>query len=198
MLFTVLVVILVVGMLPQVPLGNDLCPENESKLTDRIAVIIDPTDVLNTRQSRDAVSEVLRLIESAPEYTGISLYDVRFSSEPSFHVCKPRHHNSIGFIERLYVNRDFVERDYKEKFHDPLLNKLDSLLTGAGSDQSPIIKTLQDISVDAFGSISDELSRQVIIVSDMVQHSDDWSFFRDPLDFQSTFRPSKLSNYEGS
>ena len=181
----VLVVTVVIGMLPQVRLGDDLCPENESKLTDRIAVIIDPTDVLNTRQSRDAVSEVLRLIEIAPEHTGISLYDVRSSSEPIFHVCKPRHHNSIGLFKSFYINKDFVERDYKERFQSPLLNKLDSLLTGAGSNQSPIIKTLQNISVDAFGSISDERPRQVIIVSDMVQHSDDWSFFRDPLDFRA-------------
>ena len=183
---SVLVVILVVEwLLRPVPVGDDLCPENDSEQADRIAVIIDPTDVLNIRQSRDAISEVFRLIESTPEYAGISLYDVRFSSEPSFHVCKPRHHDSIGPIESLYINKNVAERVYTEKFHDPLLNKLDSLLTGAGSDQSPIIKTLQDISVDAFGSVSDELPRQVFIVSDMVQHSDDWSFFRDPLDFKA-------------
>lgn len=184
----VLAMILVIGLRPSVELGDDLCPVDEKKMTDRIAIIIDPTDTLNTRQSSDAVSEVLRLIESAPQFAEISLHEVHSSDNTSFRICKPAHHDSIGFFEQLYVNQDFVERDYTENFKDPLLVKLEDLLTETGSSESPIIRTIQTISIDAFGSFNGVGQRQVIIVSDMVQHSDDWSFFRDPLDFDALSR----------
>ena len=181
----VLAAILLIGIRPPIQIGHDLCPEDESNLANRIAIIIDPTDILNTRQVRDAVSEIVRLIESAPEYSEISLYDVRSSIRPSFHICKPRHPNSISVLQALYINKDFVEQDYEEKFRKPFLNKLDSLLVGMSSNQSPIIKTLQNVSVDAFGSIDEKRPRQVIILSDMFQNSNDWSFFRDPIDFKA-------------
>lgn len=167
-------------------------PDPESVLTDRIAVLIDPTDTLNVRQSRDAVLEVLRLIESAPEYAEISLYqvsgDVQFSIQRNFHVRKPHHPDSIGWFKSLSVNKKIIARNYEEEFKTPLSENLGGLLTGMGARQSPIIKTLQNISIDAFGSFSGVGRRQLIIVSDMVQHSDDWSFFRDPANFEAFLR----------
>ena len=82
-------------------------------------------------------------------------------------------------------NPDIARRRYEEEFLGPLDEHLAELLAGPGALASPILKTVQAMAVDAFQPPDFRLPRQLIIVSDMVQHSEDWSFFRDPLDFSA-------------
>ena len=166
-----------------------LCPENESDLTGWIAVALDPSDSLHYTQQVSARTQVLRELETVPEYTEIRLYelsrDERQPARMEFRICAPAHPDQIGWFEGLRRNPDIARRRYEEDFIAPLEQHLQGVLAGAGSMTSPILKTVQDMAVDAFQPPDSRLPRQLIIVSDMVQHSEDWSFFRDPVDFMA-------------
>ncbi len=166
-----------------------LCPENASDLTGQIAVALDPSDSLHYTQQVSARTRVLRALETAPEYTEIRLYqlswDERQPARMEFRICAPAHPDQIGWFEGLSKNRDIARRRYEEDFIAPLDQRLQGLLAGAGSMTSPILKTVQDVAVDAFQPPDSRLSQQLILVSDMVQHSEDMSFFRDPVDFMT-------------
>ena len=168
-------------------LDAELCPENASDLTGQIAVALDPSDSLHYTQQVSARTQVLREIKTAPEYTEIRLYelsrDERQPARMEFRICAPAHPDQIGWFEGLRKNRDIARRRYEKDFIAPLEQRLQGLLAGSGSMTSPILKTVQDMAVDAFQPPDSRLSRQLILVSDMVQHSEDWSFFRDPVDF---------------
>ena len=168
-------------------LDDALCPENERDLAGQIAVAIDPSDSLHYTQQADARAKVLRLLEAADEYTEIQLYELsRDERQPAlmvFRICTTARPDQIGWFEGLRKNREIARRRYEEEFIGPLGLHLDELLSGPGSMASPILKTVQDMAVDAFQSTDSRLPRRLVIVSDMVQHSEDMSFFRDPVDF---------------
>ena len=183
----ILVVILVFSQLSAPPdLDAAFCPENQSDLAGQIAVALDPSDSLHYTQQADARARVLRELEAVPEYTEIRLYrlsrDERQPARMEFRICTPTHPDRVT---RWGGNPDIARRRYEEEFLGPLDEHLAELLAGSGALASPILKTVQDMAVDAFQPPDFRLPRQLIIVSDMVQHSEDWSFFRDPLDFSA-------------
>ena len=186
-LFVALLVVVSL-MTKSITLDANLCPEDSEALTGQIAVVLDPTDSLTSSQMADAMAKLLPLLESAPEYTKISLFNLSENEfEPThnaFHVCMPLNPDRIRGLKTLYINRRLAEGQFEEDFRGPLGAKVESLLSGGGATASPLLKAIQHVSVDpAFQSTDSTAPRQIIFVSDMVQHSDDLSFFRDPIDF---------------
>lgn len=186
-------------------LDPNLCPEKESDVAGQIAIVLDPSDSLDYTQRADARARVLGQIEATREYTEIQLYelsrDERQPPQMKFRVCAPEHPDQINWFERLRKNRDIARRRYEEEFIEPLARHLDELLAGPDALASPILKTIQDVTVDAFQPPDSRLPRQLILVSDMVQHSADMSFFEDPIDFrlmgQSSDYPTMQVDLEG-
>ncbi len=162
---------------------DDLCPDKRH-LTGQIAIVLDPSDSLHYTQRAAARDRILHFMESVPQYTDIKLYALleneRERSNVEFRVCVPGDPDDTNpWIENPEIER----RRYKEKFRDPLDQHLEELLGGSGALASPILKTIQDVAVDAFPPTDPPLPRQLILVSDMVQHSSDMSFFEGSLDF---------------
>ena len=202
-----LIVYLVYGYFSAPPnLDDMLCPENTTDyLTGQIAIVLDSSDSLDYTQRTDARARVLRQLEAAPEYTEIQLYelsrDERQPARMEFRVCAPENPNKINWFDRLRKNRRIAKQQYEEEFIEPLESHLDELLAGPDALASPILKTIQDVAVDAFQPPDSRLPRQLILVSDMVQHSADMSFFEDPIDFrllgQSPDYPTMQVDLEG-
>ena len=186
---TVVVVVAVVAVVVRSQLSAapdidaELCPD-ERYLAGRIAIVLDPSDSLHYTQQADARDRILHFAESAPEYTEIRLYvlseNERQRSSVRFRVCAPADPDQVG---RFRGNPEMARRQYDEDFRDPLDRHLEELLAGPGALASPILKTIQDVAVDAFPPTDSPLPRQLVLVSDMVQHSSDMSFFEGPIDF---------------
>lgn len=186
----VMVVILVVGGEPGPRRDSDLCREDR-EFAAQFAVLLDPSDALSSTQRRSAVPRLQQLLQSAPEDTEIRVYTVaaagRGQLEPMFRICAPLNPDSIGSFDPT-VTRGIAEREYSEAFVAPLRQRLDALLEVPADTVSPIVEAMQATAVDAFQPRTSTMRRQLVIVSDMVQHSRDLSFFREPPDFVALSR----------
>ena len=161
-------------------LDDDYCPEDQSYAA-QIAILLDPSDTLNAVQNRSVMSRLVGMIEeTAPTNTEIKVYSVgragRDVMSNDFRVCKPVHRDSVSW---LWGNPNLVEKRYEERFREPLYSVLSAQLDAPSDTISPIIKAIQAAIVDAMQPRNAQLPRQLFIVSDMIQNSDRFSFYRD-------------------
>lgn len=165
-------------------LDTDHCPE-ERHIAGQVAVLLDPSDALSGIQHLSAVPRLMEKLQTLPEFTEIKVYTVGRAGRQQnltheYRVCVLRHPDSIGPIERFWINRRIAARHYEERFVNPLRTVLDARLDVAGDTISPILEALQTVVVNAFQprGVSD-LPRHLFVVSDVVQNSSNLSFFSD-------------------
>ncbi len=170
-------------------LDDALCPENNSDWAGQTAIVLDPSDSLHYTQQIDARNRIVQHLETLSEYTEIRLYRLsragRRIAQMEFRICAPLHPDEIDWLQGLSRNRNIARQQYEEDFIEPLKRHLDEILSGPGALVSPILKTVQDVAVDAFQPPDAQFSRELVLISDMVQHSSDMSFFDDPVDFMT-------------
>jgi len=146
-----------------------LCPEDGP--VGHLAILIDTTDPISPAQLRAARARIARMIEAAPDFTRVSLATVAPAAAPVRSLCKPPSDASA-----LTANPRLVAERYEDEFLAPVTETLDGLLAVPEADSSPIIEALQAFLAAIPGF--DSGPRQVVLVSDLVQHSEIFSFYR--------------------
>lgn len=154
-----------------------LCPAKSGPAAG-LAVLLDLTDSLN-RVQLASLREVLdRRIDDAAPNTLIAVGAVRSDAEergPEFTSCKPM---EGGQANEFYENPGMIEKRYQKKFRQPLDAILAGMLNRRPADSSPIMESLQALLVGTPGFVDAKYPRRVIIVSDLLQHSAAFSFYR--------------------
>jgi len=99
------------------------------------------------------------------EYEGLSL--------PMFDKCRPQSEESVN---ELIENKQMIAKTYNELFMDELHIITENLNEKSDAYSSPILESLTDIS--SLYSIDKNLKlKNVILISDLLQHSKDFSFY---------------------
>ncbi len=182
----VLLTLVVLGQSQDAAKDDDHCLVGAQPAAQAV-VLLDPSDELSGVQQLSAAPRVIDALEGLPESAEIRVYAVaragRGDAAPEYRICKPRDPAGIGRLESLWVNRDLARRRYRREFLDPVEEALGALLGAAGDTASPIVEAIQTASVDAFQPRDAAIERHLLMVSDMVQHSADLSFFRETPDF---------------
>ena len=153
-----------------------LCPM--SGPTGVLVTVLDLSDPLSQLQANRLENELARRIEDAPEGTMISLGVVRSDIDTSgirFSMCRPR---GGWEANMLYQNRALIERRFTEGFQRPLSEALTALLEGEELPISPIIETMHQVVLDTQGYRSVDVSKSIVLVSDLYQNSGVHSFYR--------------------
>ena len=153
-----------------------LCPL--SGPTGVLVTVVDLSDPLSRLQANRLGNELARRIEDAPEGTMISLGVVRSDIDSSgirFSMCRPR---GGWEANMLYQNKALIERRFTEAFQRPLSEALTELLEGEELPISPIIETMHQVVLDTQGYRSVDVSKSIILVSDLYQNSGAHSFYR--------------------
>lgn len=152
-----------------------LCPETGP--AGQLAILLDTTDPVAPAQLRTARAQVERLVTEAPDFTRVSFATVSPEQgvrEESFRsLCKPPSDASA-----LTGNPRLVAERYDETFLDPVTAHLDALLAIPTAESSPIVEALAEFLAAIPGFRTGEGPREVVLVSDLVQHSDVLSFYR--------------------
>jgi len=148
------------------------------------AVIVDRTDELSPVQQASLLNHLRRIREETQQDHLLMLFAIGDSSkqmiEPVFAACKPP-----SGADPLIENPEFVRAQFEEKFSGPFQEAVNSLLMiGAPSAESPILETIQAASVLAFGGAKDEVPKQLIIASDMIQNTKGFSQYRGLSSFE--------------
>lgn len=188
----VLVFVLFLVLPPVVPpTGPANCPVDD-QFVAQLVILLDPSDTLNPVQRRATLPRLLQILGAAPEGAEIRVYTVgdagRGNTRPTFRICALLHPDSISSIGSLARDREIAADQYSSKFLRPLEEQLGALTNVAADTASPIIEAIQAAAVDAFEAGAPPIPRHLVIVSDMVQHSTNLSFYTTTPDFGTLAR----------
>ncbi|GAC1030995.1 hypothetical protein thsps21_18220 [Pseudomonas sp. No.21] len=174
------------------PKGPDrvtLCPA-EGPL-GHVVVLVDNTDPYSFIQ-REAFSQALRALsdEVVPEGYLLSVFSLGESFEnnakPLFERCNPG--TSAGKSE-MTANLKRIDLRYHESFKAPIEKLEDSLLSDTPAQYSPIFEMIQLASINGFRTQNVRGPRKLIIFSDMLPNTPEYSMFKgipDYNDFSKT------------
>lgn len=142
------------------------------------AILLDLTDPLSNTQQARLKTIIENEIASSSTDTMISLGIV--SEEPQrwgslFAKCKPATGEQAN---ALYENPSLIADRYQREFLIPISDKIGATLVGQAENQSPVMEALQSLIASTPDFTRARGQRKLVIVSDMLQHSDTLSFYR--------------------
>lgn len=161
------------------------CPV--SGATGMTAVIIDATDPISEITLTNLRNEFRREISqiSKGQYLRIaSLTGTPWELPTMFDGCNPGDGQEVD----IWTNNPQRRQErWEEAFGTPLEQLPESFGTVQTASQSPIMAAIQKMRNDLFDSdiAADNVSKRIIIVSDMIEHTDLYSQYRTGPDFEA-------------
>lgn len=170
-----------------------------------VAVLFDDTDPIDYTEQEETTNLLDTVADGLPRYAKISLYTVSSYNhkkiKPFFEICNP---GSEKEASSLTENTKLVRAKHK-KYKEILKNKIQELFTETSKEKSPIMEMSKFVVVDAFKNMeqSPDQSMNLIVLSDFLQNSDDFSLFKNGKsmsfqDYKKTFHWKKVkANMKG-
>lgn len=142
------------------------------------SILLDLTDPLSDTQQTRLKTIIENEIATSTMDTMIALGVV--SEDPQrwgsfFAKCKPATGEQAN---ALYENPALISDRYQREFLIPISDKIEATLVGEVENRSPIMEALQSLLAGTPDFTRARGRRKIIIVSDMLQHSDTLSFYR--------------------
>lgn len=163
---------------------NTLCPD--SGPTGHIVILIDNTDPYNFIQ-RESFANALRTLAKEKIQKGelLSIYNLNETFEknakPIFEKCNP---GTSKEESELTSNLKRVEARFNQDFYEPIQSIAFSLTSKEPSKHSPILEMLQLASINSFQKQKTSGERTLIIFSDMLHNTDEFSMFKPMPEFE--------------
>lgn len=178
----------------------DLCPEDGHE--PHLAILVDTTDPMTLTQLELARQHIVDKIDDAAIQTRISFATVdpdgSIRQNNFFSMCKPEGGNDVSILTQ---NPRLVEERFQSEFAAPIQAALDQLLRVPEASSSPIMEATQELAARIPGFAVSDAPRELLIMSDLVQHSDVFSFIRgnDWQSFVTSGGPTRFgSAYKGA
>jgi hypothetical protein len=167
--------------LPSKPMldASSLCPvDGPHGVT---VVLVDTSDDLPPATVREVNGILDDLITGLPEYyrLDIRVLDIQGNRSRSlFAKCNPG--DGIGLSEWT-DNPRLARMRWIESFRKPASEAVKNSLSSAEANSSPIMAAIQDIAIDQFSSEqSRSIKKSLVVISDMIEHTRDYSQYRNP------------------
>ena len=141
-------------------------------------VLLDVTDPLSLAQSNQLMQHLEREFSDASIGTQFTMGLVSENSDDwgaTAPLCKPRSERDVSSLTQ---NVAMVQQRYEERFRGPLNASLKQMIAASGANSSPIMESLQALIAGTPGFLNFRGPRKVILVSDLLQHSEAMSFYR--------------------
>jgi hypothetical protein len=149
-----------------------------------ITVLVDRTDAMNENQ-RESLRSVFQFIKKSvrkDERLAVYPIDAEASAVPAtlIEVCAP--------VSAITENLRRIKQRFDEAFSKPLDKMLLSLTIEKTEKQSPILEVVQAVSVSQprLNKSKDSIRRELIIFSDLLQHSQRASLYRVTVNADAT------------
>jgi hypothetical protein len=170
---------------------NTLCPLNAPY--PRTVVIIDVTDPLSESQRLSVRNKLDSLRDDLEKFEKLVIYaldETNFASpEPIFSLCRP---GTGQDANELYQNPKKIRARYDKQFGDPLDQLLLEVSNKKGAKVSPIMEMIRNVAYTKDLAAND-VRKRLIIVSDLLQHTKDYSHYRTKADY-TKFSTSHFSS----
>ena len=165
------------------PAGLDasLCPADGPK--GHYVLLVDKTDPLTFTQKQAFQVRLRELVERrTPQGYLLSVFvlgeSFRDNAKPLVELCNPG--DGTG-RSALTANLAHLKRQYDERFIAPLMAEADALQATTPARTSPIFEMLQLVGINAFQSRGVKGERRLIVMSDMLQNTTQFSMYRGGL-----------------
>lgn len=153
------------------------------------AVFIDSTDPFSAIQQdylSKYFSELLGSVETGAMIQVYSASDFATSGfEPIVSICDPGDGDEAS---EWTANPERIKKKWRELFDEPLRQSVLTGMTRDGADTSPLMKMIQSLSIQAFPLSKRDVSLNLVVVSDMLEHTADYSQYSDGNDFGAVAR----------
>jgi hypothetical protein len=175
--------------------------------TEETVVVIDQSEALSPTH-RDQVNQLLtdRMLDNAkvPIGSHVSVYvfgkdDFKADGSgqkiaPVLSLCKPAQEGN-----ELTENVKKIQRRFQKNFLDKLTAEIDKATNTALGERSPIMEMVQFLSrVSTISDASEGKPRHLVLVSDLLQHSESFSSYKLSGKGKATIPPEKLTpNLQG-
>jgi hypothetical protein len=161
------------------------CPkEGPASIT---AVVLDVTDNLGVIQQADLKAFMDEVRDQIPKYGRLDLYTVgtveKHPLDVQFRACNPGSGKDVA--SPLTGNAVLADRAWRKRFADRLQDVLNRIVAGSPDAASPIIESVQSVSVTSFEDVGSRKAAdtRLILVSDLLQHTKRASFYKGAPDF---------------
>jgi hypothetical protein len=146
------------------------------------AVMIDLTDPLDPIQGAALRNALLKVRDTVPRFGRLEIYPLAATTDrtiaPVFSACSPGKGSDVS--SRLYGNPELADKIWHRTFGDKIDQIIGGLQKLPAQDNSPILEGIQSVTVTAFGTpiARDAEEKRLVIVSDMIQHTGEYSFYQ--------------------
>lgn len=140
-------------------------------------VLIDDTDPI-TLERDEAAAFILKSAEDSPRYSRFALYKLSDAAagkkEPALELCNP--FGKTDRVNKLTEDANELKRA-RNKFLREVKKITQSLLDVQEKPFSPIMEGIRFVAVTEFFPLKEDARRNLIVVSDMMQNTRDFSMF---------------------
>lgn len=162
-----------------------LCPANGP--TGHVVLLVDQTDPLNFVQKRAFEAELQNIVlRRTPKGSLLSVYvlgeDFTSTAEPLVELCNPGSGEDKSALNSNLVR---LRKQYEERFVQPLLQQSEKLVAATPAKKSPIFEMLQLVGINAFRKHDIQGERRLIVVSDMLHNTAEFSMYKGLPDFEA-------------
>lgn len=162
---------------------ENLCPI-DSESPKYVALVFDKSDTYNKVQQQFLKRFFSKFKAGLISGTRISIYVIDDNKNkeiaPDFVVCAPRTGDDAN---AFYENPKLIRQRWQVQFEQPLDRVIEEFMQPGKTDISPIMEIFQIISLTAFPPGKSNGDKQIIIISDMLQHTPEWSHYRGQMNF---------------
>ena len=142
------------------------------------SILLDLTDPLSRTQQNRLRTIIANEVATSSTDTMIALgivseFPDRWGAK--YAKCKPATGDDAN---PLYENRELISERYNREFMAPIKRLIDETMTSEAENKSPIMEALQSLVAETPDFTRVRGQKKIIIVSDMLQNSDDLSFYR--------------------
>lgn len=153
-----------------------LCPKAGPVAMD--SILIDLTDNLapvHVAKLEQILDQKIKAAPAGTLFTVGVVTDDRSELGAQFSLCKPK---SGADVSAMNQNVRLVEERYEHKFLQPMKGILEGLLEPHEAKESPIMEAIQLLVSETPGFEAFNGPKELLVVSDLLQHSEAMSFYR--------------------
>jgi hypothetical protein len=170
------------------------CPDGGPRAAT--VILLDATDALSPVTLKEVRTRLLDIAEALEPY---SLLEIR-ALDPSssrgrtvFSRCNPGDGSNL---DEFRGNPALARKRWQEAFRKPLERALQAGLDPIVARASPLMGAIQDIALERFsGKANEQYPRTLIIVSDMMEHSPEYTQYSGDLTFDRYKRSPAFSRF---
>jgi len=149
----------------------------KGNLPQVIMVLVDATETIDPVQSERAISALMREVENSPKRARIDVFYTRPQGktlvQPLFSKCNP------GLAKSgIYSDAAAATKRFSEDYVDALEDAFSEAIGQKPANTSPILESIRAASTRSFSRVPNTTERRIILISDMLQHSDIESHYK--------------------